>query len=410
MKYNTKKIEKNIKKVNEPIAFLLGIYLTTGLGVVRSLGRKGVPVFWLDNDSKQIGFRSKYCTGILCPDPKNNEKEYIDFLLNIGEKLRKKGVLFPTGDIETVTILKNRGKLEKYFRIPMADLEVSNIFLNKRIFYQTLEKHNLPHPLTFFPDDISKLKDVSIRIKYPCIVKPSYSGYFRSDFNTKFFIAKSSNHLIELYNKALSENHDVMIQEIIPGNARNMHGLNAYFDRKSNPRGIFMYRRIREWPIDFGNGCSIENVNIPKLQEMINPFVKKIKYYGILDAEYRKDPRDGEFKFIEVNARCWMQCGLPTRCGINLPYIAFMDSIGEKVENIVLCNEKIKWLLLSCDIGSSIVSMAKKELNFGEWIKSLRGKKEYAFLAKDDLLPFFIYYLTTLYSDIPHYFKKVIFK
>ena len=222
MKYNTKKVEKNIKKVDEPIAFLLGIYLTTGMGVLRSLGRRGIPVFWLDYNPEQIGFHSKYCTGILCPDPKNNEKEYIDFLLNIGEKLSKKGVLFPIGDIETITILKNRNKLEKYFRIPMADLEISDIFLNKRIFYQTLAKHNLSHPNTYFPDDISELKDVSKKIEYPCIVKPLYSGFFRYDFDTKFFIAKSSNNLIKSYNEALSKNHDVMIQEIIPGNARNM--------------------------------------------------------------------------------------------------------------------------------------------------------------------------------------------
>ena len=150
MKISIRKIDDVIKKIDEPIAFLLGIYLTTGLGFMRSIGRKGIPIIWLDYNPKQIGFLSKYCSGIICPHPKNNEKEYIDLLLNIGEKLSQKGVLFPTGDIETIAILKNRHKLEKFFRIPMADLEIAEIFLNKRIFYQTLKKHDIPHPLTFF--------------------------------------------------------------------------------------------------------------------------------------------------------------------------------------------------------------------------------------------------------------------
>lgn len=406
MKYNIKKIEKYIKKVDEPIVFLLGIYLTTGMGVLHSLGRREIPVFWLDYNPMQIGFHSKYCTRILSPNPKTNEKEYVDFLLSIGEKLSKKGVLFPISDIETITILKNKSKLEKYYRIPMSDLEISDIFLNKRTFYQTLEKYNLSHPQTYFPDNITELEDVSKKIEYPCIVKPSYSGYFRYDFDTKFFIAKSSDHLIKFYNKALSKNHDVVIQEIIPGNVRNMYGFNAYIDKKSDPLGIFMYRRIREYPVNFGNGCTIENVNIPEFHEMIIPLVKKIKYYGLIDAEFRKDPRDGKFKFMEVNPRCWMQCGLPTRCGINLPYIAFMDSIGKNVDNTNQCNEKIKWLLLLCDIESSIISISKNELDYCEWINSLKGKKEYALFAWDDPLPFLIYYLSSIYLCIPRYFKR----
>ena len=388
--------EKVLKKINEPIAFVLGSYLTTGLGVVRSLARQNIPVVWLDSNTRQLGFFSKYCYGILCHNLKKDEEKYIDFLLNIGEKLNHKGILFSTGDIETLAILKKRALLEKYFLIPMSNLATSEIFLNKRLFYKSLKKQGISHPLTYFPVDTNEVKSISRQINYPCIVKPSYSGYFRSEFHKKFFIAKSSNELVSFYENAISRNHDVIIQELIAGNATDMYGFNAYYNKNFEHTGAIMYRRIREWPHCFGNGCFIENVDVPEIEKTINSFVKKIGYNGIIDAEFRKDPKDGKFKLIEVNARCWMQVSLSTRCSVNIPYMAYLDACGKKVEKLKSSKENVKWIFMYYDFISALKSILKGKLSVYTWIKSLSGKKEYAVYAKDDLLPFILLYLNTL--------------
>ncbi len=74
-----------IDHATDPIAFILGSYLTSGLGVVRNLGKKGITTVVLASNKNQLSFFSKYATGIICPHPKNNEIRYIDFLLEIGE-------------------------------------------------------------------------------------------------------------------------------------------------------------------------------------------------------------------------------------------------------------------------------------------------------------------------------------
>jgi predicted ATP-grasp superfamily ATP-dependent carboligase len=397
---------KILKNIDEPIAFVLGRYLTTGLGVIRCLGRQGVPVVWLDSNPNQIGFLSKYCIGIVCPNPKNNEGKYVDFLMFVGENLNNKGILFPTEDVELLAVLKNKSKLEKYYQIPMADLEISEKLLNKYIFYKTLEKQGTPLPKTYFPRDVSELHSISKKITYPCIVKPSFSDRFMLDFKTKVFRAESSRQLVYLYNKAISKNHDVFVQEIVPGNARNMYGLNAYYDRNSTPNGVFMYRRIREWPHDFGNGCAIENIVVPELKEIIDPFIKKINYHGIIDAEFKKDPRDNKFKLIEINARCWMQIGLPSRCGVNIPYIAYMDAINDDVIKVISNNKHTKWFFISEDIQSSLKSMLKGDFSFREWIGSFRGEKEYAIFATDDPLPFFVVCVQSSFFPIQYIIQK----
>jgi len=384
-------ITKLIEEIDVPISFIIGSYITTGLGIARSLGRQGVPVIWIDYKPSQSGFYSKYCEGLVCPNPKEKEEKYIDFLLEIGEKLNQKGVLFPISDTNTLTLLKYKKKLEKYYTIPMSDIETAKIFINKQIFYWTLEKHDIPIPKTYFPLNISDVRDISEEINYPCLIKPAYSDSFRYDFKTKLFVADSNDKLIDEYMRAGLKHHDVVIQEVVPGDAGHMYGFNAYYDKNFEPYGAFMYHRIREWPHDFGNGCLIENVDDPELAETVYSLFNKIKFHGIFDAELKKDPRDNSFKFIEINARSWMQNSFPERCGINIYYMTYLDAIGKDIKQTKPSVENTKWLFVSIDTFSSFKSIIKRDLSVNEWLDSFKGKKNYAIFSWDDPAPFFYY-------------------
>jgi len=384
-----------LKSIDQPIAFILGKYITSGLGISRYLGRLKIPVVWLDSNPKQIGFLSKYCTGIVSPPPENNE-EYIGFLINLGKILSQKGVLLPIGDTEIYATLKYKQKLKKYYHFSMPDLEITNKLLDKSILYRILDKLKIAHPKTYFPQNLTDVKKLSNNILYPCFIKPSYSSYFVIDFKTKLFNVESSDQLINLYNKTLIKNYNVLIQEIIPGEANCMYGLNAYYDKDCSPNGVFMYRRIREWPFNTGCGCLIESVEVPELEEIINPLIKHIKFHGIVDAEFKKDPRDKKFKLIEINPRSWEQNSLPSRCGINLPYIAYMQAIGKEVDKVICKQKQMKWLFIFDDILSTLTSMKKNELTFQEWIHSFKGKIEYAIFAKDDPNPFFALFFKSI--------------
>ena len=381
-----------------PIGFILGEYITGGLGAVRCLGRVGVPVVWFDATSKHVGFHSKYCNGIVCPDIKIHPQEYINFLLDIGGLLRHKGVLFPIRDIEVMTMLKHRSQLEKFFHIPMADLAISEKLLNKNLFYKTLKQYNIPHAKTFISEDQSDIHALSKKVQYPCILKPFHSARFVLEFGTKVFTAYSAEQLIKLYRKAFEKNLEVLIQEIIPGNARNMCGMNAYYDKSFVPHGVFMYRRIREWPHGMGNGCFIESEHISELEKILTSFIKKTGYYGIVDAEFRMDPRDNVYKFIEINSRCWMQSSLSARCGANIPYLAYLASIGKTLGSDIKIKNHLKWVFMGEDCRSAIKSVVNHDLSLINWVNSYRGTIEYSILAYDDLVPFF-------YSLIPYYHK-----
>lgn len=396
-----RKYSNFIYNTEEPIAFVLARYMTLDLGVIRSLKKKNIPTFVLSIKKNPTCSYSKYYKGMICPNPKDDEKKYVDFLLDLGEKLKNKGVLFPVGDIELSVITKNKNKLEKYYHYFSDDYEKVEKFLNKRFFFETIEKYDIPRPKTYPINDKSDVEIISKKIDYPCIIKPIYSDYFRHDFKMKLFIAKSEKELIKNYKITAAKGHEVVVQEIIPGSVRNHYGFDAFYDKKSQPNGCFMYRRIREWPHSFGNGCMIESVIEPELEEITNKLVKKIGYHGIVDAEFKKDSKDYKFKIIEINSRCWMQNGFPTCCGINFPYMAYMDAIGKKFEKQIFNGKHVKWLYMPEDIVSSIKYLKNKQLTIKDLLKSFKGKKEYAIFSWDDPLPFF-----ALFNDLPLFYRR----
>ena len=55
---------------------------------------------------------------------------------------------------------------------------------------------------------------------------------------------------------------------------------------------------------------------------------------GLSQVEFKRDPRDGSFRLMEVNPRLWQWHGLASACGVDLPVIAYRDLTGEKVEPV----------------------------------------------------------------------------
>jgi len=400
-----------LKKENvahKTVVVVLGGSSAGALGVIRDLSKHDIPVYAVESDRKQVFIYSKYCKKFICPNAKNHEQAYIDFLVNIGKTFKTKAVLMPTGDIESRAILKHKDELISYFHFISSDIEISDILLNKSRFYKFLEKCDIAHPKTYFPDSSSSLEEICENMIFPCILKPVFSARFTSDFKKKAFIAKSKEELINHYNLAKEKNHEIIIQEIIPGDASNMIGLNAYYNEKSEPLGVFIHRRIRQWPADFGNGCFIEHIYQEDIENIVNSLIKKIKYHGIVDAEFKKDPRDNIYKLIEINSRAWMQISYPNAYGMNIAYQSYLSSIGKNIQINMETkkNNNIKWLYFFYDIRASLHLIKHGKLSIKDWIDSYKCKKKYGIFARDDPLPFLVLLLLSIFHLLFYPFIK----
>jgi D-aspartate ligase len=382
-----------------PVAVILGKYATSNLGVIHSLAPYHIPTIVIDA-RRQSTFFSRYTLGIQSPDPARSSDDYITFLEELGRHLPSKGVLFPTGDTETLLLTKQYDALVPYYHFTSAQYELIDTLIDKQALAALLEKHHIPHPMTVTVDPTSDIASISKDMTYPCILKPRYPTRFRLDFPTKVFHATSPAEFKALMRMAAAKGHGMIAQEIITGDADAMYGFNAYYDWSGRVHGAFNYQRIREWPLGFGNGCYLRQVQKPQMERMTTSLLKPLHYHGIVDVEFRLDHRDGVLKFIEINPRLWMQNSFPARLGCNHAYLAYQDAIGQTLPRSQPCaDSSVRWVFGAEDLHSSLASMRQGTLSMREWLGAYRRKNVYATFSWHDPLPWVVaIYRTFLWS------------
>jgi len=371
-------------------AIVLGGGATTGLGAIRSLGRAGVTVYYMD-EKKGEAIYSKYCKKcFVFPKIGHNKDELRRVLLKLKNEIGD-AALFPASDSYAIYLSDLIDELNGYY-LPTPKKEVIETLINKRRFYESLTKKKIPHPTTHFPENSEDVKKISRDISYPIFIKPYFSLQFSERFRKKGFVTNSDRELLEFFALTKRLGVDMMIQEIIPGPPTDHIFLDGYANKDSNPKAFFARRRLRMWPLAFGNSSlcvSIPISEIASLKETLITYLKSIHYRGIFSAELKKDHRDGLFKLLEINSRtsAWFNT-LSAKCGINIMLIAYLDAIGKDVKYSEDYEAGVKWLFLRDDIRSAMRMVLKGDLSVREWISSLIGKKDYMTYAKDDLGPF----------------------
>ena len=76
--------------------------------------------------------------------------------------------------------------------------------------------------------------------------------------------------------------------------------------------------------------------------------------------EFKRDPRDGRFCLMEVNARHWKWHGLAARCGVNLSYVAYRDAIGDPYI-ARRQQDGVKWIVANKDVPLALLEIAKRQ-------------------------------------------------
>lgn len=362
----------------------------TGLGVIRNLGRNGVDVYCA-LDKKDQAVYSRYCKKyFIIPQISQNKEKLKNFLTKLQSQLNHKAVLFPTSDLCALNVSDLKNETDSYL-IPIADRKILETLVEKKKFYQSLSRNGIPHPTTYFSEDVRNCNKINKRLLYPVFLKPSMSQTFSKAFRKKGFVANSEEELLKYMKITEKQGIDPMVQETIPGPATNHYFIDGYLDKNSKPLALFARRRLRMWPPNFGNSTAC--VSIPpgeagSLKETIVNYLRSIGFHGIFSAEFKKDPRDNIAKLLEVNARSWWYNSFPAKCGINIVWIAYLDATGKHIEYTENYEENVKLIYILQDAVSTFSMLTKNTLNIKEWAQSLKGKKDYAYFAEDDPLPF----------------------
>jgi D-aspartate ligase len=357
-----------------------------GLGIVRSLGRRGAPVCVID-DEYSISRFSHYTTHAIRVPDLRDETRIVDAVLEIGHRLGLKGwVLYPTRDEIVAAVSRHRSALTGFFRVPTPDWDSIQWAWDKRNTYRLAGELGIPVPRTWYPRALQDLKE--IELDPPLTIKPAIKEHFIYATKAK---AWRADDWLELERRfldaaALVGPGEVMIQELIPGDGRAQYAYCAFF-KQGHAIGSMVARRRRQHPPEFGRATTFaETVDLPAIEELSLRFLRAIEYYGLVELEYKRDPRDGQLKLLDVNARTWGYHTLGFRAGVDFPYLLFLDQVGAPVP---ACHTKagVQWIRLVTDVPTSVLEMSGGRLAWREFVRSLRTFQIESVFCKEDLLP-----------------------
>ena len=358
-----------------------------GLGIVRSLGRRGVPVCIVD-DEISISRFSRYSTHFVRLANLRGERETVDALIKVGERLGLHGwVLYPTREELVAAFSRNRSQLTKLFRVPTPEWSSVRWAWDKRNTYQLAKELGIPTPATYYPENLDQLAELD-GLAAPFAIKPAIKENFIYATKAKAWCANSHAELRTLFQKAseLVGPGEVMVQELIPGGGLQQFAYCAFF-RNGEAIGKMVARRRRQHPLQFGRASTfVETVDIPVLEEFSERFLRASNYYGLVELEYKLDPRDSQYKLLDVNARTWGYHSLGARAGVDFSYMLYADQVGLPVSH---CKSQsgVGWVRMTTDLPAAFMALLSGDLDLKSYARSLRNCNVEAVFSREDPLP-----------------------
>jgi D-aspartate ligase len=358
-----------------------------GLGIVRSLGSRGVPVCVVDDERSIAGF-SRYATHNVKVADLRDERAIVDGLIGIGKRLNLQGwILYPTREELVATFSRNRTQLGEWFRVPTPEWESVRWAWDKRNTYQLAKELSIPTPVTRYPEDAEQLAELDSCIP-PFVIKPAIKEHFIYATKAKAWRANSHSEMKRLFHKAseLAGPGEIMVQELIPGGGTQQFAYCAFF-REGEAIGKMVAQRWRQHPLQFGRASTyVETVDIPILEDLSERFLRWINYYGLVELEYKLDPRDGQYKLLDVNARTWGYHSLGPRAGVDFSHMLYADQVGSPVPR---CKGKpgIGWMRTTTDLPAAFMALLAKELSLKNYFRTLKNCNVEAVFSHKDPLP-----------------------
>src|SRR5262249_51854285 len=157
-------------------------------------------------------------------------------------------------------------------------------------------------------------------------LKPAYRNSFNRFTAAKAWRIDDEGQLLAKFDEASSlvDPGSLMIQELIPGNGESQLSYTALC-RDGLPIASLTAKRARQIPMDFGRASTfVETVEDPETSAAAARLLKALAYAGIVEVEFKRDPRDGKLKLLDINPRVWGWQSLCGAAGVDYPYLLWL--------------------------------------------------------------------------------------
>ncbi len=357
-----------------------------GLATARSLGRRGIKVVVIDDEPSIAAFSRHVQYGVRVASLRS-EDDTVAALRWIAARHPLDGwLLFPTRDETVAAIARRRSELTQLFRISTPPWPAVRCAWDKRETYRRAAELGVPVPRTWLPaaDGLDAVDGPG-----PFVVKPAIKEHFFYATGAKAWRADTRMELAQRVREAsrLIGEDEVVVQELIPGAGDTQLAYCCFF-KDGASRAEMTVQRLRQHPCEFGRASTyVRTVPDPGLAEPSQRFLRDIGHYGLVELEYKRDPRDGVPKLLDVNPRTWGYHGLGQRAGVDFPAHVYADQLGLPAPDAGRATPGVRWVRLATDLPTALIELAHGRLAARRYAGSLARADVGGVFSREDPLP-----------------------
>jgi D-aspartate ligase len=279
-----------------------------GVGVLRTLGRRGVPVHAMVEDRFTPAAVSRYTAGRFVHPTSGLEEPgaLVEALLAIGRSIGRPTIPVATDDEAALLLAEHADRLAEYFLLPPVPRELPRRLADKAALYRLCLEHGAATPRSWAPADHEALLAIGRDCGYPLVLKNLEAWTrLRAPAVGHTTVVHDERELLAACPPDAAPS--VLVQEYIPADQAEDWFTHLYCGADEQAQAVFTGLKIRSWPPAAGVTARARALDNPALAEQAVEFCRRVGYRGVADLDWRLDRRDGQYKLVDFNPRTGAQ-------------------------------------------------------------------------------------------------------
>jgi D-aspartate ligase len=143
-----------------------------GLGVIRSLGRRGVPVYGMHEGPWAPAASSRYLHGRCFWQPSPDDADRVRAgLTRLSERIGQPAVLLPTDDAGAIFLAEQGDDLRQRFLFPDPPRDLPRRLAGKYSMHELCREFDVPCPRAAVPESLEAASEFAAEAGFPLIAK-----------------------------------------------------------------------------------------------------------------------------------------------------------------------------------------------------------------------------------------------
>ena len=385
-------------KSSQPAVAVLDADAPPGLAFVRSLGKRGVPVYVYSPRRVPVSRLSRYTSHFgHSPDP-----EHVDvFLPWLAAEMKRRNIAFvaPTSDLMAFYMAEFPEHFPPGQRLAHASRDGILNMLMKDRFDAACQANGMRAPWTAFPLSQEEAMAQAASYPYPVILKPkSHVGVgwargevVRNELQMRqafrpYPVRPEVRSLMERF----PELRWPMVQEYVPGALEHLYSVSGIMDADGTILAVSGSKKTQQWPPTLGVGIVFEQWDEAGPMKLGLEFCRHALKSGIFELELIWDARTQTYVAIDLNPRAHGHIAFDVARGNDLPWLWYQQACGIKVPVQPPARSGVRWLhSIPYHVGN-LIGVAKgpqRKQRLADYLGNLRGKRVDIIHDDADVLP-----------------------